>query len=480
MQQHPRRAVASAGDDAIEFAESIGYELDEWQQFCIRGILSEDEHARLCAETSLLIVPRQNGKGAVLEVVELYALFVMGLPTILHSAHLGETSADHMARLWAAIGADADLGRRVKPVLAKGYEAIERTDGVMSEIRFRTRSKKGGRGGSPQMVVFDEALFLTDAQVSAMLPSLSAQTMGPDAPLLIYASSAPIGESEVLHNLRNSVLLGEAPDAWMAEWSVEPPAGDRMAGLRALTGDLDAWMQANPGGGVRISPTWSMGTERAGMSLEAWCIERLGVVFATDGESGVLPSAKWEACTDLSSHAVDGRIGMAVGPNGSWAALGFAGVREDGLLHVEIVRHEMGVRHAMGTDWLLEAAQAGTARYGPLIVDPRSPSAGAIEHLRAHGVPLEELSTGDVVKASTGFQDDVANVRLRHLGQGELTAAVIGADIRPVGESWVFSAKASSVDVTPLLAVVLAASGARKPAAVETVPGYYGIDDEEV
>ena len=52
----PRRAVASAGDDAIEFAESIGwsveagrgfYVLDEWQKHCIRGILSEDENARL-------------------------------------------------------------------------------------------------------------------------------------------------------------------------------------------------------------------------------------------------------------------------------------------------------------------------------------------------------------------------------------------------------------------------------------------------
>ena len=87
----PRRAVASAGDDAIEFAESIGwsveagrgfYVLDEWQKYCIRGILSEDENARLCAFLVLLIVPRQNGKGAVLEVVELYALFVLELPLI--------------------------------------------------------------------------------------------------------------------------------------------------------------------------------------------------------------------------------------------------------------------------------------------------------------------------------------------------------------------------------------------------------------
>lgn len=470
----PRRAVASAGDDAIEFAESVGwddergrgfYVLDDWQKFCIRGLLSEDEDARLCASTSLLIVPRQNGKGAVLEVVELYALFVLDLPLILHSAHLGETSADHMERMWAAICSDPDLRSRCKQVLAKGYEAIERTDvdpdtgaPVRSEIRFRTRSKKGGRGGSPQMVVFDEALFLTAQQVSAMLPSLSAQTLNDDAPLLIYASSAPIAESERLHNLRSAILRGDSPDAFFAEWSVELPAGDRAQVLRGLA-NVESVFAANPGAGVRIDPEWCVATELAGMDLEDWCIERLGVVFAADGESGVLPANRWAVCRDLESFVESGRIALSVGPSGSWAAISLAGARSDGALHVEVVRHQIG------TEWVIEAAKAGTDAYGPLLVDPKSESARVLERLVAARVPVEELSTADVVRASVAFQDDVFNCRVRHLDQPELNAAVTGADIRPVGESWVFSAKASTVDITSLLSVVLAAAGARAVAA---------------
>ena len=42
----------------------------------------------------------------------------------------------------------------------------------------------------------------TDLQVQALLPSLSAQTMRGDPPILIYTSSAPVGESEVVHRLR--------------------------------------------------------------------------------------------------------------------------------------------------------------------------------------------------------------------------------------------------------------------------------------
>lgn len=462
--------MGSAGDDAIEWAESIGwddrvghgfYELDEWQRFCIRGILSEDPTARLCAEIALLIVPRQNGKGTILEVVELYALFVLDLPLILHTAHLGETSADHMARLWAAICSDPELEDQCKQVLAKGYEAIERRG--FGEIRFRTRSKKGGRGGSPQMVVFDEALFLTSQQISAILPSLSAQTMREDRPLLIYASSAPIGESEMLHGLRAAVLRGEVPPAFMAEWSVELPDtdGDLAAAVRAVMADPEALYQANPGAGIRIDPEWCWTIERGSMTPEAWCVERLGVVFTADGDSGIIPANSWQACRDMTSTVDTGRIALTVGPGGSWAAIGLAGERDDGSLHLEVVRH------APGTDWLVEAALAGTERFGPLLVDPKTPTMGVLAMLDAAGVEVEEMATADVTRACAELQLDVKNCRVRHLDQPELNAAVAGVDIRPVGESWVFSARASSVDVSPLLAVTLAAHGARVAGSVD-------------
>ncbi|WP_282460237.1 hypothetical protein, partial [Mycoplasmopsis arginini] len=200
----------------------------------------------------------------------------------------------HMARLWEAIQSDEDLAIRSKQTTAHGFEKIERIDLVPDEkgrrhrgrIRFRTRSKKVGRGGSPQMAVFDEALYLTDLHLSALLPSLSAQTMRADPPILIYASSAPVGESQVLHRVRASILAGELPDAWMAEWSVDTPPADE-ARYQAL---LDACtpanvLAANPGGNVRISVDYVLDTERPQMGLEEWCTERLGMVFTADGES---------------------------------------------------------------------------------------------------------------------------------------------------------------------------------------------------
>lgn len=474
LHQQPAGAVGSAGDDAIEWAESIGwdaraghgfYQLDEWQRFCIRGMLSEDSTARLCALVCLLIVPRQNGKGTILEVVELYALFVLELPLILHTAHLTETSADHMNRLWAAIQSDDELAGQCHQVLAKGSEAIKRRgpDGQVGEIRFRTRSKKGGRGGSPQMIVFDEALYLTAEQMSALLPSLSAQTMAGDMPIIIFASSAPLGESEVLHSNRSAVQRGEMPQAFYAEWSAELPdvEGDLSARVRALVEDAEALWAANPGAGIRIDPEWCRTIERGSMTPETWAVERLGVVFSADGDSGIIPANSWTVCRDATSEIDQGRIALAVGPGGSWAAIGLAGERDDGSLHLEVVRH------AMGTDWVLEAARAGVDQFGPLLVDAYGPTMAVLAQLETAGVEVEQLDFNQVKRACAELQLDVKECRVRHLGQPELDAAVAGVGIRPVGEGWVFSAKASAVDVSPLLAVTLAAHGARVAGSVD-------------
>lgn len=428
-------------------------------------MLSEDAGARLCALVSLLIVPRQNGKGTILEVVELYALFVLELPLILHTAHLTETSADHMNRLWAAIQSDPDLASECHMVRAKGSEAIERrtADGRLCEIRFRTRSKKGGRGGSPQMIVFDEALYLTSEQMSALMPSLSAQTMADDAPLIVFASSAPLGESEVLHSNRGAIQRGDMPQAFYAEWSADLPdvEGDLSARVRALVEDAEALWAANPGAGIRIDPEWCRTIERGSMTPETWAVERLGVVFSADGDSGVIPANAWTVCRDATSTVDSGRIALAVGPGGSWAAIGLAGERDDGSLHLEVVRH------AMGTDWVLEAAAAGVARFGPILVDAYGPTMAVLAQLESAGVEVEQLDFTQVKRACAELQLDVKECRVRHLGQPELDAAVAGVGIRPVGEGWVFSAKASAVDVSPLLAVTLAAHGARVAGSVD-------------
>jgi hypothetical protein len=71
----------------------------------------------------------------------------------------------------------------------------------------------------------------------------------------------------------------------------------------------------------------------------------------------------------------------------------------------------------------------------------------------------------------------VLNLRLRHTDQPLLNQAVAGVDIRTVGQVWAFSARASSVDVTPLLAVTLAAGAAREVEPVAAAPAFVDLSD---
>lgn len=445
---------ASAGPDAIEFAEGLGYKLDDWQKWVVCGMLSEDRHVRLCSTVICLIVSRQNGKNVILEVVELYAFYILEWNLILHTAHLQSTSANHMACLQAVVEANPMLDDITVFSTANGKERMTRID-TGAVMYFITRGKKAGRGPSPKMVVFDEALYVTDDQIKALIPSMSAQSMNDDMPLMVYTSSAPLEDSVVLHRIRNKFIAG-ALDGFFAEWSVVSTEEEPID-----INDRDLWFEANPGMGIRIDPDWVETNELSILSRIDFMGERLGVAIGggDDSSSGVFGAEHWKACEDPGSEIEDGApsyLALSVGPGMVWSSFSESGQREDGDLHMEVVRREPG------TAWVVDAAVKLTKRLGcDLTVDPKSPTGGLIDKLVKAGVPIYEISLEETMLSCSGLQIDVLNHRIHHINQAPLNAAVVGAAVRPVGESWVWSQKSSDVDITALTSCTLAAGRAR-------------------
>ena len=66
--------VASTGPDAIELAALAGLHLDPWQQLVLTHSLGERPDGKWAAFEVGLVVPRQNGKGSILEARELAGL----------------------------------------------------------------------------------------------------------------------------------------------------------------------------------------------------------------------------------------------------------------------------------------------------------------------------------------------------------------------------------------------------------------------
>src|SRR4051812_22183830 len=80
----PSEMVASSGTDCVEFVESAGLFLDPWQRWVLENALSERADHTWSAFECCLLVPRQNGKGTILEALELYHLFVLHTPLVIH------------------------------------------------------------------------------------------------------------------------------------------------------------------------------------------------------------------------------------------------------------------------------------------------------------------------------------------------------------------------------------------------------------
>lgn len=432
------RAATSAGREANDLAQSAGLVLDPWQSETLEDALGERPDGSWAALEVGLIVPRQNGKGGVLEARELAGMFLFREKLILHSAHEFKTASEAFRRLLFLVQNTPDLDKRVHRVrTSHGEEGIELTTG--ERIRFVARSTGSGRGFSGDTVILDEAYNLSSKAMAALFPTLSARPN----PQIWYTSSAPL-QDESSYVLRRFCRRGRegADRVCYLEYSADPDSDP---------GSPESWLQANPAMGIRISEEF-IAQERS-VLLDEFGRERLGWwVDEEDATNRVIPLDAWLSCRDEKSGPV-GSVSFAldVSPDRSWASFGVAGDSGRGGTHVELVDRRPG------TDWVVVRAKELQDRWNSrLAVSSGSPAASLIPELEATGVRVEEVSNQDHARACGLFYDGVIQGVIKHLGQSELDVAAGAADRRMLGDAWLWSRRASTGDISPIVAVTLA------------------------
>jgi Phage Terminase len=444
--------TASEGDDAVNLAALAGLKLDPWQQFALREALGRRD-GKWAAFEVCVIVARQNGKGAILEALELAALFLMDrTKLILHSAHEFKTCAEHFRRILGLIQSSPDFDREVARVRTQtGAESIELKDGT--RLRFVARSSGSGRGFSGDLIVLDEAQKLGDEAMAALLPTLSAR---PD-PQVWYTASAGDETSVQLGRVRQRGMAGNDPSLAFFEWSAED--NDNPA-------DPVTWAKANPGLGIRITEDY-IRRERAALAAETFAAERLTIGrYPTDLADAwqIIPKTAWQALADPQSEPeMPVAFSCVFSGDQQHAAIGLAGLRPDGRLHVEVAAYREGTAWAL--PWLLERCE----KYDPcaVVVDGTGHERALIPVLEAARVPLIQAQARDVVAAFGVFREAVLDSRdLRHRSQADLDAALAGAVTRDVGDSGqAWGRRKSAADISPLVAVTNAAWGLRAKTA---------------
>lgn len=446
--------ATSAGREAIDLAASAGLILDDWQQDVLVDALGERPDGTWAAREVGLIVPRQNGKGAVIEAMELAGLFLFDEKLILHSAHEFKTATEAFRRIVFWIESSDDLRKRVKRITtANGDEGIETRAG--NRLRFVARSKGSGRGFSGDRVILDEAYALTAEQMAALMPTLSARPN----PQIIYTSTPPLEPAALLVSLRRRGTEGSPRLAYF-EWS--PPEGYD-------PDDRQVWYETNPALGIRITEE-TIESEQGMLPSAEFRRERLGEwPPSAGGHWQVIDEADWRARHDPNSE-MTGTLALAVDvtPSRSHAAISAGGRRPDGDRHVEVIDHRAG------TGWVVRRIKELRERHpvSAVAVDTAGPAASLIVELEEAGIEVFKIGAQQAAAACGAFYDgtvaageeqpagdDVPRDRspIWHLDQDSLTTALRGAVKRTLGASWAWDRVGTDVDLTPLVSCTNAA-----------------------
>jgi hypothetical protein len=444
-------------DDALDLLGEWGFDYDVGQMFVISSSLREQLDGRWAAKEIGIEEPRQNGKGEMIEGRECLGLFYLGERKLIHSAHEFATASEALDRMDDRIGQNPKLKRRVKTVKrSHGEEGVYLKDG--RSLRYRTRTKGGGRGFGADFLGLDEAMYVAEAFLGALMPVISARPN----PQIWYMGSAvdknTMDNGVVFARLRQRALEHRpgrmAYFGWSAAYTNGAVLWDSPADVPPeVTGDPEVIARANPALGIRIDLEHVVETERQAMDHVTFCVERLGVGDWPDpsgsGEQ-IIADADWNALSDPASKRA-GAVCFAfdVTPDRKHAAIAVGGHRADGLEHVEIVEHRPG------TSWVVPRLIELRDKHWPeaILGDEKDP---LVEDARKADLEIETVGGADHARACAGLVAAVDDATFRHLGTPEVKAALRGAAKRSLVDGWAWSRKSSAVDISPLVALTVA------------------------
>lgn len=453
----------SLGDIAVDLAAGCGLDLDQHQREAIDALQSIGPDGRWAMLEGCIVEPRQNGKSAgILLPIALAAAVFVPDQLIVWSAHRYKTAQEAFLAMLRLLGPEDDpteLGKFVaKRSFSSGDEGFTFTNG--SRIVFVARSGASGRGLSGDVVILDEALFLTGAMMGALFPTLSARPN----PLVLYASSAGLATSDILRDVRDRGRKGDPSLVYIEHCAPKSCAAQDCSHAKDAVGcaaDVpENWSAANKATQAGRMTLDYIAAERRALPVPEFLRERMGW-WEEAGVGGLFHMPTWYACQSATTTP-GARVSFAahVTPDRSHTAVGVASVRGDGVIHAELVRHDAGVSWL--APWLTDAVRNHRPQH---VVIAGGMAAGALaadlEHLRG----FRALSSSDVKRACAGLFDLVAagGVEVRTTDadlNAALEAAVVAARRSKERGEWVFDAD-PDVDLSPLYALALAVHAVR-------------------
>lgn len=452
--------IVSTGWPAVrDKCADFGDQFDEWQDGLGRAILAKRADGLYASTIGgiTLSIPRQVAKTFIVARI-IFALCVLfpGL-RVLWTAHRTRTAMNTFRGL-QGFAKRKKVAPHVSHIrTANGEQEIGFRNG--SVIMFGARESGFGRGfDEVDVEVFDEAQILTEKALEDMIAATN-QSRHPHGALLFYMGTPPrpVDPGEAFTMKRTKALSGKSDDMLYVECSADSDADPD---------DRDQWAVANPSY-PRRTPVASMLRLRENLlSDEAWMREALGVWGAT-ALKRLFPGSSWTDAGDSKSIPSERMaLGVEAAPDLSRVSVSLAGLRADGLWHVELWEQRDG--SAWVAEYIASLLRMNQALRS-VAVDAGSPSAALLEDLHTAGVRVVSPKVRELGVACAQMLEGIVTGSIRHTEQHQMTAAAMVAGKRNLGDTgmWTYSRKTATSDITPIQSATLALWAARQERAKE-------------
>jgi hypothetical protein len=464
----PAAASLDEAHAAIELWEHYKRRtLDSAQRLAVEVMMAQDAVGNWAAPTTGREMPRQNGKGDEIEVVELWGL-VQRAEAILHTIHDAVLLATQTQGRMLDVLSRPDLKPRIKTVWkGTGQQMIELRNGGV--IFYRTRTGGGGRGvDDVDRLVVDEAQHATDGQIESLSPTLLANS---NPQMNTMGTGGLAGKSEWWWGIRRRALSASPGNFGYVGHTAERVTMDDRGVVAQLPVDVEdrsVWLAVNPAVAAgRGQGMTSLEEQFLRLSPEGFAREHLCVwdppTENIEKHAPKLDPANWSA-TAIENDVAAARwpkatsLAFDVTRDGEWSSISVgAGTITDPFVQTVV--------HNKGVGWLPAALVEWVAKINPPAVGYNSAGpvaaqiAAVLESFIAAGLSadlLRPFNGGEYKAACGGFYTDVVEGRLHHPadGQAPLDAAALDATERPLVDAFAWAQR--SEPISPLTSATLA------------------------
>ena len=469
------------GYEVIEFAKLImGITLYPWQQWLLIHALELLPDGQYRFKRVIVLVARQQGKTTLASVLAAWWLYMDSarhpdrVPPVKFKVVGIAQNLDIAREPWKAVKAWCDpkpataeeaalaisslQSATAQVVDTNGKEAIV----ARSRAHYEIRAAKNARGKPAARIVMDE---MREQKDWTAWNAVSQTTKAFWGRKLWGISNAGDPTAVVLRTLREKALELVAAweqyvdsglqelEAFANEHDVSLGIFEWSAPEGCAKDDVEGILQANPSigyGAMTVADALAdiNALDDAGYRTEVLC------QWVTSRQKPFLDHDRWLELVDEESQ-IDGRavLGVCVAGDRSYTTVGVAGLRDDGLRHLEVIAQRES--NLWVVPFLREVREA-TGIDEVAIQSRGVPSAELVEPLLDAGFTVHKIEATPMLNMAGRGRDLIQRGRVRHLAQPPLELAVSNGTVKELSGMPVWDLFGSPVDVSPIVAVMCA------------------------